>query len=396
MKSTLLILCLILFFHSGLKANGYENPQKKDSTQLANPAKADSALSENLPPVYITKNKLNVRMAADANSKSLGLLNMGETINVVKVEPKWLKIYYKETIGYVSSDFVSVIIKKRPVTSIRQLTMNQQFIIGGIAFGLITMLVVMVIKLIKPYRFKPITENDMLVNRTQLTGMVAAPGSNEKTIRTEKERNDLAYTYLDNAFNAWSVVKTEDNDEFRKPMSFKQVKNSIKWINEAIILGPSDKVLVARINELGTVINDNEKRLFQGSTRLLIFVGIIAAFSFYMLYGNNGFLKALAGSSIYLFCGILYYMSSMTPLWLAEKKKFTGSINKGFMDFANVLSDSDRVVVTKWSDGTTTRNTEIGGTIMSLVVMILVFVINVVLIPLRVLINFLRNYVFYV
>lgn len=396
MKRILVILFLGLAFNSVLQAANDGSQKNKLEAQLTNTLPTDDALNDSMSAIYITKSTLNVRLEADANSKSLGKISEGETLNVVSVGAKWLKIKFKDTFGYVSADYVNIIHKKRPITTIKELTLKQKQIIGGIASGLVLILVVMIISLLRPKRFKPISDNDMLINRTRQLGMVAAPGSSENINSSVEKRNELAYEYLENAFNAWSVVKAEGSEEYRKPTSSKQVRNSIKWINQAIAMGPSEKVLVERINELGAVINDNEKRIFQGSKRLLIFVGIIGAIIFYLIYRSNGVPKALIGASIYWSFGLLYFIASLSPAWLAEKKKFAGSVNSGFMNFASNLQDMDRTWNVKWSDGTTTKETEYGGCLMSVIVMIVVFTVNIVIIPLRVLINFFRNYVFYI
>ncbi len=384
-----LILLLITRFNMNAKAQEQQN-QTSIQTQ------SENAQNDSLTSYYIVQSKLNVRVSANANSKTLGQLDAGEFLEVIEAGPKWIKIQYQGKTGFVSADYVKVVQKKRPVNSIKELTMNQKRILGGIASGLIIILFIMIISLLRPKRFKPISDNDMLVNRTRQLGMVAAPGSSENINSSVEKRNELAYEYLENAFNAWSVVKAEGSEEFRKPTSSRQVRNSIKWINQAIAMGPSEKVLVDRINELGAVINDNEKRIFQGSKRLLIFVGIIGAIIFYLIYRSNDVSKAFIGASIYWSFGLLYFIAGMTPVWLAEKKKFAGSVNSGFMNFASNLQDMDRTWNVKWSDGTTTKETEYGGCLMSVIVMFVVFTVNIVLIPLRVLINFFRNYVFYI
>jgi hypothetical protein len=389
MKRIAIGLCLMMLFFTGITIN-------TKAQQQQNKAQSEIVQNVSLTTFYVVQSKLNVRAAANANAKTLGQLDVGEFLEVIEAGPKWLKIQYQGKTGYVAAEFVKVVQKERPVTSIKQLTEKQKMILAGIVAGLVLMLVVMLINLFRPKRFKPISDNDMLVNRTRQLGMVAAPGSSEKIYSSVEKRNEQAYEYLENAFNAWSVVKAKGSEEYRKPTSSKQVRNSIKWINQAIAMGPSEKVLVDRINELGAVINDNEKRIFQGSKRLLIFVGIIGAIIFYLIYRSNDVSKALIGASIYWSFGLLYFIASMTPVWLAEKKKFAGSVNSGFMNFASNLQDMDRTWNVKWSDGTTTKETEYGGCLMSVIVMTLVFAVNIVLIPLRVLINFFRNYIFYI
>lgn len=388
MKRILIVISLILLLFAGYNS-------KTQAQEQQNKTQTEIAPTDSLTIFYVVTSKLNVRAAANANAKTLGQLDVDEFLDVIEAGPKWLKIRYNETTGYVSADYVKVVKKKAAVTSIKQLSMKQKTILAGIAAGVVLMLVVMLISLLKPKRFKPITDNDMLLNRTRQVGMVAAPGSKEKIIGSVEKRNEQAYEYLENAFNAWSVVKSEGSEEYRKPTSSKQVRKSIHWINQAIAMGPSEKALVDRINELGTVINDNEKRIFQGSKRLLIFVAIISAIIFFFMYRTNGLSKALLSAAFYLSFGALYYIASLSPKWLAEKKKFAGSVNSGFMNFASNLQDMDRTWNVKWSDGTTSKETEYGGCLMSAIVMIVVFAVNIVLIPIRVLINFFRNYVFY-
>ncbi len=380
-------LSMLLFAVLHTKAEPQEQ-QKQAPSQLQQ--------NDSVTLFYVVKSTLNVRAAASTNAKTLGKLEAGEFLDVIEAGPKWLKIQYQGSTAYVSADFVNVVQKKRTIPSVKQMTTKQKMILTGIVTGIVLMLVVMLVNLFRPKRFKAITDNDMLVNRTRQTGFAAAPGSTTIVTGSVEERNEKASEFLENAFNAWSVVRTEGEQEYRKPTSAKQVRNSLKWINEAIAAGPGDKMLVDRINELGDVINDNEKRIFQGSKRLLIFVGIVGVILFYLIYRSNGVPKAILGASLYASFGLLYYIASLTPKWLAEKKKFAGSMNSGFLNFASTLQDMDRSYTVKWSDGTTSKETEYGGCLMSVVVMTLVFTVNIVLIPLRVLINFFRNYVFYI
>lgn len=56
--------------------------------------------------VYGT-NKLNVRASANTSSKTIGGLNTGCTVYITKKLNGWYQIQYGESVGYVSSDYIS-------------------------------------------------------------------------------------------------------------------------------------------------------------------------------------------------------------------------------------------------------------------------------------------------
>jgi uncharacterized protein YgiM (DUF1202 family) len=56
---------------------------------------------------YVTKQDVNFREGAGIKYQSLGVIPVGEKIQVLESSGKWTKIYYRGTEGYISSKFIS-------------------------------------------------------------------------------------------------------------------------------------------------------------------------------------------------------------------------------------------------------------------------------------------------
>ena len=108
----------------------------------------------------------------------------------------------------------------------------------------------------------------------------------------------------------------------------------------------------------------------------------------------NGFY--FLGSIWFVFL-ILYILSARVPLYMAEKRlknhgKFANLVSSGM----DSLQRQDTRWKTTWSDGSVTYEDDISGTVMSLIFMVVSIILTILLLPLTVIINILRNYVFYI
>ncbi len=59
--------------------------------------------------VSISSGNLNIRSEPRSNSRIIGSLSNGESVNILETENNWLKINANGTTGYVNSDFIRVI-----------------------------------------------------------------------------------------------------------------------------------------------------------------------------------------------------------------------------------------------------------------------------------------------
>lgn len=57
----------------------------------------------------ITTTNLNLRLQDNSNSKILDVINKGDTIEIIKQIDNWSQIKHKETIGFVSSEYLKEI-----------------------------------------------------------------------------------------------------------------------------------------------------------------------------------------------------------------------------------------------------------------------------------------------
>lgn len=209
----------------------------------------------------------------------------------------------------------------------------------------------------------------------------------------DKENEELCWSYLEDIYKSWGKLNVEGRNEYRLPDSKEDIVTSNALFDKIRALEPTNPDIVNRANELGKVINDSEKRVFQGSKKLLrtsLFFSVIA---FFMASDFNGTEGRFFSSSYFWFFGGLYYFASMTPVWLAEKKKYTGEITS----FLYKLTDFSMFdTKTKWKDnygnnlGTTYNNT---GSWITYFFWLMIFCINLMLLPLRVSVNVLRNYI---
>jgi len=161
-------------------------------------------------------------------------------------------------------------------------------------------------------KFKSYTVNDFRELRI----------SNGEQEYASKEENEEAENILKSVFDSWTVVDTTQDEEFRDLHKSKQVKKSTELLNTVISVCPTDEHIVNRLNELSNAVNLANKREFNGSIKLIIIVPIVfALFSF--MSGSWSSVPYFAGSIIF------YVLSSFTPLFVINRKRFKGHDGKG-------------------------------------------------------------------
>jgi hypothetical protein len=216
---------------------------------------------------------------------------------------------------------------------------------------------------------------------------------------TDQDADNQADEFLENAFNCWSVVSNPGEDELRSPLKMKQILSSTDWINKAIELNPTRETTVNRMNELGNILNDRESRKFDGSWKLIICAAI---FSVIIILFQHGIWGKLYGTFVTLIPIALYYLSSLTPVFLIEKRqRWTQGFNLSNVLIVTVLSliattPATETWITHWSDGSKTKSEELNP--IFVIWMILAAILVIVLglfISVIALLNFIRNYLLY-
>jgi len=220
---------------------------------------------------------------------------------------------------------------------------------------------------------------------------------------------DKAWEYINNAWGCFTVVDPENN--LKEPTSRQQIADSKPWLEKAKAENPTDQRTVALINELEQFYPIWYQRHFDGAPAVImggIGVGVLllllyipfirAAFA-----GEEGVwqvIMKLFWPLVWFIGGtIFYYIASRTPRWLIDKRNRKARADKMMQQFGwgfvRKLAESDRTYKVKWSDGSVTTEQEFGGTLAALLIMITYFSINTVLLPVRGVINYIRNYVAY-
>lgn len=236
--------------------------------------------------------------------------------------------------------------------------------------------------LLKGARYKEVFTVDAMKYRRQLAGMPEE--------MTEGEVAE-AWEMMEEAFHTWTVVETTEDNEFRKPTKMKQITQSAMLIDQVIAMCPTDEGVVTRLNDLMDVLNDGERRHFDGSGKL-IGLGVVVGILMYWMAGWGMTVTMLA------FTG-LYYVASRTPQFLIDKRALRGggNVHNGIMAgvFAMIAGAQTVRTIYTYRDGHKEHSDDysqhwiawaLGALVLFMLAMMMVF---------WAILNYLRNYVFY-
>lgn len=207
------------------------------------------------------------------------------------------------------------------------------------------------------------------------------------------EENTRAWEYTDEMYGLWSTLTVEDGDEIRAPLSRKVIgKSALLW-QQAVDAKPTNAEIVDRINQCAEVINNVQKRTFAGSKTFLI-TSLVLATLLSFIGGNFNMLWMI------LFFSALYVLASMKPTFMQIKKELSGKGGKPkFMSaiigglFGAVATAKTYKTVTKWSDGTTTTDTDHSETWFTLIFGLVIMIVLALFMGVVALVNYLRNYI---
>jgi hypothetical protein len=268
-------------------------------------------------------------------------------------------------------------------------------IIGILILAFFTYMVVwMIITLVKTKKIEEVTQASFKTMRK------AANKSEEAS----EEENKQAFAYMEDAFYSWKIVSGPEEEEMRSPTTMGQIRKSRELHANAVALMPTDQVVVDRLNELGNVINFQEKRSFAGSWKL-IGVAVVAMLIMYFMTKSSteGFWHFMKGFWWMPVSIILYYIASLTPAFLQDKRarwfkgKNVHNVLIGTILGLFLATPATETWVTKWSDGRKTKSEEMNP--LFFVMVILTFMMILILGFMTIIfagLNFIRNYVVYV
>jgi len=212
----------------------------------------------------------------------------------------------------------------------------------------------------------------------------------EKSEYSSEAENQEAEQLLESVYESWSVVETTEDDVLRAPLKYKQVKGTATLLNAVIALAPTDEAVVERFNELADVLNDGNKRKFNGSKTLIISALVI----FVLISLISG---TWSGALFFVGSIVFYILASMTPMFVINRKEVNGQGGKrSFMTsligglFGTIATAKTYKYVNKnTGEVVDTDNSE---TWMSMIFTFIVLCFLSFLIGAIALINYIRNY----
>lgn len=175
----------------------------------------------------------------------------------------------------------------------------------------------------------------------------------------------------------------------RSPMNILEIDACNAYLDEAEMLNPSDEVLVNYIHELRAHVAKSKKRKFTGTASVIIGTGVVAGI---LLFGQQ------PAGPILLILLALYIVSSFTPQFILDRyrvrgKKDIGRIARGIGGFFKGLMDAFASPSVIYVDKYGKKVGDDSSPFLALVMIVLMTTINIVLLPLKILINFSRNYI---
>ena len=211
----------------------------------------------------------------------------------------------------------------------------------------------------------------------------------------EAEANAKAAEIFCQAYDAWTTITLEDGREIKIPYCRKDVVRSYAAAEEIMKLAPTDPELIDAFNEFSHDLNESMRRSFDGSKTFMIIslaIGLIFGFA----ANAWPFFGMIAVSSI------IYWLSSQTTLWMDVRQELKGKGGRrSFMTrligglFGAAATATTYKVITEYSDGSKTEETDNSNFWMSFIFAIVVMFFLAVFMFFVAAINYLRNYIFY-
>ena len=208
-----------------------------------------------------------------------------------------------------------------------------------------------------------------------------------------KEEVDELNTKLDSIDPIWGEIADSKGNMVVYPHSRKSLNQSLEILNAAIALNPDNKDIVTKINDYNEVLNHARSRQFNGSKTL------IAIFSIIGLIMTVAFPPAIVVVILFV---AAYIFASRTPNFmlieqLAKSANRSGSwVKRALLSLlSGVATAKSYKVVTTYSDGSKSYDTDNSETWFSLAITVIFTMMMAFLMPVVTLINYTRNYLLY-
>lgn len=202
---------------------------------------------------------------------------------------------------------------------------------------------------------------------------------------------------MDDILDSWTSYKDENEADRWIMTKYSQTKQTLALLDEVVAAMPDNADVVARYNELNDCYNDAMKRQYNGSTSYIILCVVVAALLSWAS-GANWY-------SIAIFFALqiaVYWLASMTPTYLLNKKALSTTWRPKFMNgmIAGILglaaTAPTYTTVTKWSDGSETKEEDNSAFWISAIITIVVLLFLAIFMFVVALLNYLRNYVLHI
>jgi hypothetical protein len=212
---------------------------------------------------------------------------------------------------------------------------------------------------------------------------------------TEEE---IAYvnSRLDEMVAAWGAVTDSEGKPAPYPLKKAGVKLATLVMAEAEAAMPTDEATVERLNGYAAVLNNALERRFNGSKALIITTIIVAIILAIITKSATSVIPFAVGL-------VIYWLASRTSTFVLVRQELkNGGAKRSFLSrvigglFAGVAAAKTYKTVTTYSDGSQTTDIDDTETWMSLAFTLIVIVVLAMFIWLFSIINYLRNYVFYI
>lgn len=198
---------------------------------------------------------------------------------------------------------------------------------------------------------------------------------------------------LDSIDDIWGEIMDSKGDMVTYPHKHSAVKKSLEILNAAIAANPTDKGVVEKINSYNEVLSHARSRQFNGSKTL------IAIFSIIGLIMTVAFPPAIVVVILFV---AAYIFASRTPNFmlieqLAKSANRSGSwVKRALLSLlSGVATAKSYKVVTTYSDGSKSYDTDNSETWFSLAITVIFTMMMAFLMPVVTLINYTRNYLLY-
>ena len=197
---------------------------------------------------------------------------------------------------------------------------------------------------------------------------------------------------LEAGFSKWGYWDDDLEQEHLVPFTRKEYLNARKALIAVEKSVPTSPDVIESFKRYVNIYNKATTRKFDGSKTLIVLtILFIGAMTYFFHVGNSYFLIGL----------FLFIAASTVPYWLKCKRQnersgshATTRIIGGL--FKMVDSMPTYVTVTKWSDGSVTKESDSSAKVMMFVFAIICILCMVIFLPIIAFISYLRNYILYV